>query len=321
MRSWLPVGVIAASAVLFSLLVCAVAFADAEAYYSGEPKLRISAKSKIPLPLKTTITISNFRVTVTNLIKNSSRRKDTISFTLDIPSYRSRGVGNHYPDRSFSDLTMYVNNKRAPYSRKSVAYLNGTDVTPVLAEVGLRPNDVGDIDRWTENMTDGISRSFSGLKALGLMDGHAMPQWSAKNEYRYEDEISPNANTVFQYTYTALPGIFYISSEDRDRREIANLVGTRWGTLQDRVGRATLVQGFNILRIMQVPAWSDSWQQSVEQLEIVVSMPPVNGKDCLLMILLGGQVYQGEGVLRLNLKKYRQKTPAWLLVYSPFGVD
>ena len=308
----------ALTGILFSLLVmtavASTACAD-DAYYSGEPRLRVEGSRSVTL-LKTSIRIDNFAVTIRHYFDNHKRQQAKLSFVLEAPSFGNRGKGGMYPDSSYSDLSMTLDGKRVVYTRNARAFLQNRDVTDILTTFAIQPNDVGRL----ENMLVSHYTISSQLRAEGLINAKGLPLWTAKNEYSFEMEAAPKAPAIFQYVYSALPGIFYIAPEDRERQEITKLMGAPWSTLQTAFGGASRsTQGFNILRIMQLPLWTDSWHQPADKLEIYITMPSVGDKNCLLLLLLDGQTYLGEGSLRLVLNKRAIKKAAWLAVYSPFG--
>lgn len=303
---------------LFFLGIAFSAYGE-DSYYSGEPRFRVTGYKNISL-LKTSVRIENFNVTVKHAFRNRARHRAGLAFTFDAPSFSSAGEGSPYPDRSYSDLLMSLDGKRVLYTKKSQAFFKDRDITGILAEMGVNPNDVGSFDGQRLGMTFSSTGLLPRLRSQGFVDPHGKPLWSAKNEYVFQAEIAPNDSSVFHYVYTALPGIFYIEPEEAERPVIAKLLGTRWSTLQSAFGGARRTLGFNILRVMQLPLWSDSWNQPADQLEIHVSMSSVGDRNCLVLLLLDGQTYFGEGSLRLLLNKYIVKGPAWLAVYSPFGV-
>lgn len=319
MKSRPFVKAMAAFALSLFLSCIAVCARGENSYYSGEPKFRVTGYNNISL-IKTSVRVENFTVSVKHAFKNKARHRAGLVFTLDAPSFANIGDGSPYPDRSYSDLLMSLDGKRVLSTKNSQALVNGRDVTGTLASMGLKPNDLGLFDNQLEKRLRSSENLLARLKSQGLVNAQGRPTWSAKNEYAFKTELAPNASAVFHYVYTALPGIFYIEPEEPERAEIVKLIGTRWSTLQNAFGGVKQTQGFNILRVMQLPLWADSWQQPADQLEIHVSMSSVGDKSCLLTLLLDGQTYSGQGGLRLVLNKYTVKGPAWLVVYSPFGV-
>ena len=320
MSSWPYVRSIASIALCLFCIFSVTCPARAEdRYYSGEPKLQVEGNRSVTL-IKTTVRIENFNVNVKHAFKSQSRQRIDLTFTLNAPSFGNRGDDAPYPDRSFSDLIMSLDGKRVPYTTNSKAYLNNKDVTQILADVSLSPNDVGKFGISPETASPASGTVHAKLKDSGLIDSKGRPLWSAKNDYEFKMDMPPRSTAVFQYVYNGLPGIFYISPEDVDRPEISRLVGIPWNSLQGVFGDNTRIQGFNILRVMNLPFWADSWRQPAEQLEINISMSAVGDRQCLLVLLLDGQVYSGEGRLHLRLSKYQVKGPAWLAVYSPFSV-
>lgn len=319
MSSWPFLRAVAASifCLFFVLIACCARGEDT--YYSGEPKLRVEGARSVRL-LKTSIRIENFNVNIKHSFKNEGRQRARLTFNLDVPSFDNRGEGTLHPDRSYSDLIMSLDGKRVSYSANSRASLNGTDVTRELARISLRPNDVSRFDIAAGNGSALPEASATALRTDGLINAQRRPLWTAKNDYAFQTELATRAAAVYQYVYTGLPGIFYVEPDDVDRPEIVRLLGAPWNTLRNAFGGAKRIQGFTILRVMQLPLWTDSWQQPADQLEIHISMSPVGDKQCLIVLLLDGQTYTGEGRLRLVLNKYRAKKPGWLVVYSPFGV-
>ena len=319
MCSWPPVRIIAVTAFSLFFILSALPARGDEAYYSGEPKLRVGGSGNVSL-LKTSIRIENFSVNVKYAFKAQGKRKSSLVFALDAPSFDNRVENSTYPDRSYADLIMSLDGKRVQYKRKTLAFVNGQNITQDLDSLGFKPNDISSFNVALANTTGAPAEIIGRLRSKGYVNGDGRPLWTAKNDYEFQMEVAPRATVLYQYVYRALPGIFYVGPEDTERREVVRLVGTPWSTLQKAFGGASGIQGYNILRVMQLPLWAESWKQPPDQLDIHVAMSPVGDKDCLLVLILDGQTYSGEGSLRLILNRYNIKGPVWLAVYSPFGV-
>lgn len=310
---------LAASALFLLILLVSSPACGEDAYYSGEPRLRVKGAGSVLLT-KTAVRIENFNVNVKYSFKNLNKKRVPLVFSLDAPLFGNREENSAYPDRSYADLIMSLDGKRVSFSQKAAAYLNDRDVTPALEDVGLKPSDLSRFESSLASQPTAPGETLARLRARGFADANGRPLWRAKYDYEFQTEVGPRNNSVFQYVYSALPGIFYIAPEDNERREVVRLMGAPWKTIQTAFGGASGAQGFNILRVMQLPLWADSWLQPAEQLEIHISMSPVGDRNCLLALLLDGQTYSGEGSLRLVLNKYHIKGPVWLAVFSPFGV-
>ena len=300
------------------MLVCPV-LADDEAVYTGEPHLSVRQGLHPTNPLSIAMSLRNFTLTSSYVFTNTSHKTETWNILLDVPIFHNWGAGNMYPDRSFSDLTMLVDNKLVTYERKSAAFLGDRDVTDTLKQYSLHPNDLGDIDRWTEHMTGAVSESFNELKAVGIMTESAIPKWSAKNVYSYNFEILSKASAQFTYTYKALPGMRYFFADSPQWLDELHLKGLHLKTLEEACGGSDNIKKYNILRWMILPLWQEEAQEKIEQLDLYFEMSPYSDVGPSVIILgLNGKTYSGRGALRLSLSNFRQQGNAWLVVFTPY---
>lgn len=306
---------------ILSMLTSRPAMADGT-IYTGEPRLYFNPYGPHAQVTATTIAVDNFTVSVSYALHNNAERSyEAIGFLLDIPAFYDGGPAWEFPDRSFPELSMTLGATPIPYERKATAIFQGKDVTDIIAQYGLQPNDVADTNRWYDSMTDAVSESFAELKALGIMTENATPKWLAKNQFFARTQIPPRMPMRFAYSYKALPGLYYYQSEYPDQLKKSELQTfiTR-DILRDACGGEEALANYNILKMMQVPLWLYDNSSTVEKLDITIDMPPVSKRAPSVIILkLNGKIHSAKGSLHLSLTDFRQQENAWLLVVTPYS--
>jgi hypothetical protein len=201
--------------VFFIIFQCDVLLADDGASYVGDPVFNILCGDVKMKLLSAHISLDEDNINIKYSFLNKCN-DDKILITIDIPPYRWEGGGNNYPDRSYSDFELLVNGNNVIYKKLQEAYYNGDNITNELAKYSIYPNDIANIDKWTDNMTDNEMEYYQPLRRKGIMSSTGFPNWEVKNAYIYS--FTPNDNKIMsiEYKYTALPGYDYFSNELKD---------------------------------------------------------------------------------------------------------
>lgn len=305
--------------IFFLWIFAAPAWADDGAFYTGEPRLRMHQGRGSVKIVSAAISMDDFFVTVQYEFKNNGPEKIVLDLFLDIPPFSNRGAGNWYPDRSFSELAMSVNGETVRYQRKSIALCDGKDVTDILKEYELTPNDVGDIDRWTEHMTDAVRDSFSGLIAQGIMNEFAMPKWSAANTCTYALTLPPGKTTRLSYTYKALPGTDHYSADSPPWPKELKMPGLSAKVLEEACGGAAQYEKYQVLWWMQIPLWLEKDTDMADYFDLRIAMHPLSDTaPTVILVGTGGKIHSGKGTLRLHFDNFRQEGELWLAVFNPY---
>ena len=305
------------------LLVPTLSLADDVVEYTGEPRFKIVSDGNAVKPLEVNILIKDTNVTVSYLVGNNSSRNSNVDVIFDIPPVVWRGGGNWYPNRSYSEVMLYINDKNVEYARNIKAVLNKFDITNLLLQYELKRNDVGDMDKWTDNMTPEIAHKYLTLQKLGVLtesDNYPFPKWEAHNKYSYKFMLKAKENVTIKYTYTRLPGEFYFNKEDQNGLVLLAKAGLDWDEMRQRYDGGKDKDDFYRAKYMNLPLWPSDWKDGIPVVDI--SLQPgrdTDGKNYLVSLSLAGHNCVDKESLKRRVKDFKQDSPLFLQVKPLFN--
>lgn len=301
------------------------ASADDAVVYTGEPVFKIASKNENIKISEVNLTIRDNRISLGYLIENNSDRDAKITVTIDIPPVSWRGAGNWYPDRSYSELQLYINGSNVDYTRESRAILKNEDVTALLSKYRLKPNDLGDDERWTDRMTPKIAGQYLDLQKVGIFShgDYPLPQWEACNTYIYKFISKAKEKINIKYEYTRLPGEFYFNKEDQDGLNLLSQLGLNWEGMRQKYDGAKSSDDYYRIKYMNLPLWPGNWKALPDGIPMVnLDIQPGldhDGKNYLVgLALQDGNIF-GTASLHMKLKNFKQDSPLLIQIKPLFN--
>lgn len=309
----------------FYLSLIASALADDTVVYTGEPIFKIAGGRESLKVSAVQLTIKENSVSLSYLIENTSGRDAESSVVIDIPPVLWRGAGNWYPDRSYPELQLYVNGNNVTYARKSGAFLKNKDITALLSKYGLKPNDLGDDERWTDNMTPEIAGQYLDLQKSGVFSegDYPLPQWEARNTYTYKFIAKAKEKINIKYEYTRLPGEFYFNKDFKEGLDLLGRVGLNWESMRQKYDGGKSGDDYYRIKYMRLPLWPDYWKAQPGGIpEVNLDLQPGrddDGKIYLIGLALeDGNIINVES-LRMSLKNFKQNGPLLIQIKPLFN--
>ena len=284
--------------------------ADDEVVYTGEPAFKIISKNDHLRISEQSITIKGTQVTSSYLIKNDSDSTIEARITIEIPPVAWRGAGNWYPDRSYSELRLYINRAKVDYTCQSRAFLKDKDITALLLKYGLKPNDLGNDEMWTEGMTPEIAKRYVALQNVGALDDGPFPQWEARNMYLYKFTMRAKEKVNIRYEYTRLPGEFYFNENDKIGLDLLNQVGLNWESMRQQYDGGKSSDDYYRIKYMFLPLWPDNWKNEPNGIPVVnLDIQPgldYDGRSYLIGLAMKDSSVLNKESLRLRLENFSQ---------------
>lgn len=310
-------------AIMFYISLIVPVSADDEVVYTGEPVCKIISKNDSLRISEQSITIKGTQVTSSYLIKNDSDSAMEARVTIEIPPVAWRGAGNWYPDRSYSELRLYINGIKVDYTRQSRAFFQGKDITGLLSKYGLKPNDLGKDEMWTDNMTPEIAGRYVALQNAGALNNGPFPQWEAHNMYLYKFTMQAKEEASIRYEYTRLPGEFYFNESYAERSGLLNQVGLNWEGMRHKYDYGKSSDDYYRIKYMFLPLWPDNWKNEPNGIPVVnLDIQPgldYDGRSYLIgLALKDGSVLNKES-LRLRLENFNQDSPLLVQIKPLFN--
>ena len=311
------------SFVVFFSFPIAPAVADDEVVYTGEPVFKIISKNDSLKILEQSITIKRTQVTSSYLIENDSGNVTEASVIIEIPPVAWRGAGNWYPDRSYSELRLYINGAKVDYTRQSKAFLKDKDITGLLLEYGLKPNDLGNDEMWAEGMTPEIAKRYVALQNAGALNDGPFPQWEARNTYLYKFTMQAKEEVNIRYEYIRLPGEFYFNESYAERSGLLNQIGLNWDDMRQKYDGGKSSDDYYRIKYMFLPLWPGSWKNAPKGIPVVnLDIQPgrdSDGRKYLIALALKGGSVLGKESLRLKLENFNQDSPLLIQIKPLFN--
>lgn len=310
-------------AVIFCISLIVPALADDEVIYTGEPVFKIFNKNDCLKISEQCIRINGTEVSSSYLIENDASNTTEAIVTIEIPPILWRGAGNWYPDRSYSKLRLYVDGAKVDYTRESKAILKGRDITGLLLKYGLKPNDLGNDEMWTDNMTPEIARSYAHLQNAGALNDGPFPEWEAHNMYLYKFTMQAKEKVNIKYEYACLPGEFYFSEHEKLGLDLLNQVGLSWESMRQKYDGGKSRDNYYQIKYMFLPLWPDNWKNAHSGIPLInLEIQPgcdSDGRNYLIgLALKDGSVLNKES-LRLKLENFNQDSPLLIQIKPLFN--
>ena len=141
---------------------------------------------------KIAVKLEGREVSILTTLQSGEARSRQIGWYASTPQFGLLGDGEEHLDKSFSDVRAKVNGqpiKPAIYRR---GYFMGRDITQELSQVGLAP------------LPD-LQADAKKLARLPTVRGLRFEQWQGYVAYAWSAAVAPNASTVVELEYRALP--------------------------------------------------------------------------------------------------------------------
>ena len=300
-----------------------ISFADDGAMYSGDPHFSMLPRGPQLKVLAVAINVKpgsdSESMEVVYRIENTAAYDVTSMITFDIPEYEAwGGAGNWYPDRSYSELTLYVNNVEVIYGRVAKAYYDGKDVTDILKKYDLYPNDIGDIDRWTVDMDPETEKKYPELKSMGIMEPYTFPKWAAVNVYSYPMTLKAKEIIEIKYRYNLLPGVEYFRKDDTYGERILSMVKLTWERMQKAYGGVNQNKEYYSFSWVELPLWLNEWGGSDPKVTITIMPRQAQDLSSYMSFLnVNGKIYSSKEKLVVALPWFVQKDTIPLVLLRP----
>jgi hypothetical protein len=196
-----------------------IAFANDGAFEVKNPRLKLIEPSCFEVScIDITILLQN-TLTMTPRKKNLevsydfvciSKNKMTTILEFIIPAYRYNGPAWWYPDRSFQEIELQLNEKKMSFNRITRALFGDKDITQELTAFGISPNVIdgemqasdGNIQRYS----DLIAKKYMSLLEIAPNEAILIHHWVTTNRYWISFDSMPGEKVRLSYRHRLLPG-------------------------------------------------------------------------------------------------------------------
>lgn len=180
--------------VIMALLTAATVCAHAFEFEEAVP-LTIGELQRNVQPSNLAVSLDGNMVTVYAQLGNKTDSPVRSGYYAYTPLFHHFGSGEENYDKSFSDLTVVVDDKNVPLARERRAFFLGKDITSVVTAAGLDPMPSEESDSTM------IARMKPQL-GVKLSDGR---DWEGLASYSWTITLPPAATAVMAVRYKALP--------------------------------------------------------------------------------------------------------------------